>query len=114
MTNETRTDQQRKSIEVYCREVANAFNGAGLDKVAVLSKKVIECEWTQSAVKEDLFHALMRATCKHEDGTPKTSTTELSTTEVDLIYRNLDKWMGEQFGIHVPFPDRDYGAYGRE
>jgi hypothetical protein len=107
---EIRTEQQRKAIEVYCREVANAFNDAGYDKVAVLSKKAIPCEWTQPSVKEDLFRAVMRAVCRNEDGTPKTSTKQLSTKEVDLIYRNLDKWTGEQFGIHVPFPDRDYGA----
>ena len=101
-----RTDQQRKAIEVYCRNLADKFNEGGIDKQAVFERKSIPVPWTQEAVKEDLFKAVMNAICWNEDGTPKESTTELTTIEVSEVYKHLDKWTGEEWGIHVPWPDR--------
>jgi tagatose-1,6-bisphosphate aldolase len=100
----TRTDQQRKAIEVYCSLLAEAFTAAGYDKVAVLSKKAIPVSWNQDSVKADLFKTLMMALCYDKDGNPKTSTAKLDVMEVNEIYKHLDKWTGEQFGIHVEFP----------
>lgn len=34
----------------------------------------------------------------------KTSTTQLTTKEVDLVFDTINKYLGEKFGIHVPLP----------
>ena len=103
-----RTSQQQKAIEVYCDLLADAFNSAGLDLVAVLEKKQIGCDWDQDSVKNHLFKKVMSAVCYHDNGDPKESTTELNTNEVDKVYKHLDRWTGEQFGIHVPFPSEKF------
>jgi hypothetical protein len=94
-----RTDQQRKAIEVYCRELANKFNDAGFDKVHVLTQKQVPVSWTQESIKEDLFKEIMRALYPDKD-----STTELETSEVSVVYEHLNKWTSEKFNINLDFP----------
>lgn len=94
-----RTDQQRKAIEVYCRLLACALNEAGLDIRATL-KADFEIPWTQASVKELIWRQVQIA--MHKDK----STTQISPTEVDEIYRVIDRHMLERHGVDVPFPDR--------
>lgn len=97
-----RTDQQRKSIEVYCRELATALNDAGLDQRAVLAqmREGVEIPWRQESVKDSLFHPVMEAL------TGKTSTTKLLTDEVSRVYETLNRWTGQTFGVSVQFPEK--------
>lgn len=37
----------------------------------------------------------------------KDSTTELTTVEVDRVYEGLNKWIGERFHFHIPFPSNE-------
>lgn len=96
-----RTDQQRKSIEVLCREVAGALNDSGYDLKAVLSQKAIPVPCTQENIKENIFKPIELAMFG------KQSTTELNTSEVNEVYEVMNRWLGEKFGIHVPFPCED-------
>lgn len=96
-----RTDQQRKSIEVLCREVAGALNDAGYDLKAVLSQKVIPVPCTQENIKENIFKPIELAMFG------KQSTTELNTAEVNEVYEVMNRWLGEKFGVHVPFPQEE-------
>lgn len=97
--NDKRTDQQRKSIEVYCRELAKALNDAGYEMKAVLSVKSVDVPWTQKRVKDILWKEAVQLPMLG-----KTSTTELDTDEVDKVYRVLDRHISENFGVHVEFP----------
>ena len=96
---QTRTGQQRKAIEVYCRELAKAWRGAGLSVEFVLSK-TLDTEWTQELVKEAIFK---KATDRQFN---KKSTTQLEPQEVTKVYDIVNRFAG-QFGIHVPFPDKN-------
>lgn len=102
-----RTDQQNRALHLYCDHVADALNDGGFDKVAVLSQKAIPVLWTGEAVKEELFKSVMRAMCYDENGEPKESTTQLDKMEVDAVYRVLDRWLAEKFGVSVPFPSEE-------
>lgn len=97
-----RTDQQRKAIEVYCRELAKAFNAAGLDqrKVFEAMKEGVEIPWHQEAVKAEIWKRLQ------EWALGKESTTELEPAEVSKIYDIVNRWTSERFGVSVRFPDR--------
>ena len=97
-----RTDQQRKAIEVYCRELATALNDAGLDQRAVLAqmREGIEIPWSQESVKDTLWRRVQVAIIGKE------STTKLSTDEVSRVYDVLNRWTGQTFGVSVPFPDK--------
>lgn len=97
-----RSDQQRKSIEVYCREVAIALNDAGYDLHAILEKKQLPVSCTQENIKEVIFKAILKALFP-----PKISTTELTTGEVKEVYEHMAKWVNEEFGIYVPWPSEE-------
>lgn len=97
-----RTDQQRKAIEVYCRELATALNDAGLDQRAVLSqmREGVEIPWSQDTVKDTLWRRIQVAILGKE------STTKLGSDEVSRVYDVLNRWTGQTFGVSVPFPEK--------
>ena len=96
-----RTPQQQKAIEVFCHNVADALNDAGFDLKAVLKRKRIPVPCTQPNIKENVFKPIEKALFN------KTSTTQLTTGEVTEVYDVMNKWLGEQFEIHVPFPSEE-------
>ena len=97
-----RTDQQRKAIEVYCRELAEALNDGGYSVNAVMKVKKMEVPWTQDMVKELLFKHAMMTMYGH------TSTKDLKIDEVDKVYRTVDRHMNEYFHVSVEFPSEEY------
>lgn len=95
----TRTGQQRKAIEVYCRELASAFNDAGISVQEAL-QKTMECDWSQELVKAAIFRRAGISVCD------KKSTADLNTDEVSKVFETVNRFAA-QFGIHVPFPERE-------
>lgn len=98
-----RTDQQRKAIEVYCRELATALNDAGCDQRKVLAamKEGVEIPWSQESVKSSLWKGIQIAVVE------KQSTTQLTKDEVSEVYEILNRWTAQTFGVSVPFPERE-------
>ena len=94
-----RTPQQRKSLEVYCRLVAEAMNDAGYDFKKAIT---LEIAMTQALVKEYIFKRIMKA--MYPD---KTSTTELSTTEIQKVYEVMNANTANKFGISMDWPNDD-------
>lgn len=98
-----RSDQQRKAIEVYCRELAKALNDAGLDQRSVLAamSEGVEIPWRQESIKDVLWRRVQTAQ------TGKQSTTQLSRQEVGQIYEIVNRWTSDTFGVGVPWPERE-------
>ena len=93
-----RSDQQRKSIEVYCRNLSEALNNGGFtvnDQVVLR----LPVAWTQENVKELIFTQIMTALFPE-----KTSTTHLETDEVSEVYENLNRAIAERTGVSVAWP----------
>ena len=90
------------TIELLAVLVAEKFNDAGYDKVVVLTAKPIPVQWTQDAVKEDLFKEVMKALFPD-----KKSTTQLSKSEVNTVYERLNNWTDSEFNIFLDFPSED-------
>jgi hypothetical protein len=101
-TGTTRTNQQRKAIEVYCRELARALNDAGFDQrqIMAMMKEGACIPWGQESVKDSLWRPLQVALLQKE------STTDLERDEVSKVYDVLNNWVSSKTGIYVPFPDR--------
>jgi len=97
-----RTDQQRKAIEVYCRELAKTLNDAGLDQRAVFAKmkEGVDIPWSQDTVKDTLWRRIQVAILGKE------STTKLNADEVTRVYDTLNRWTGTTFGIAIQFPEK--------
>ena len=101
---DTRTAQQRKAIEVYCRLLMEAFNDAGLDMRKVLTKRV-DIPWNQELVKEYIWRDVQEPIVGHR------KTSELTTKQVSKIYDVINNFLANQFkddngqaAIYVPFP----------
>ena len=95
-----RSPQQRKALEVYCDMLATSLNNAGYsfnDNTIIR----LPVQFTQENVKETIFKGAMRGLYPDKD-----STTELSTTEIQSVYENLNLYTAEHWAISVPWPDK--------
>lgn len=102
-TNEKQRSQlQNNSLHLWLTLVASALNEQGLDVRQVLAKsKRQEIPWTMAAVKEHLWKPVQLA----YNG--KSSTIKASTTDYSVISDILNRTFSEQFGVYVPWPDRN-------
>jgi hypothetical protein len=101
MTEEKRTAQQRKSLELWCRKVAQSLNTAGMDVQHTLAVKEVSIPWSQELVKELLFRPIFKAISGEE------STAQADTKQYDLVYHTLVRHMGEKLGVVLPaWPDQ--------
>lgn len=95
-----RTDQQNKALHKYFELLAKELNDAGYS-VQLFLKHTVELDWNKDSVKELIWRPVQEALIK------KRSTTALDkVTEIDLIYEHINRHIGTNFGIHVPFPTR--------
>lgn len=80
--------------------LADELNFAGLDMKKTL-KPEIDIWWTPESIKNYLWRPIQKAM------TIKESTTELTTDEVNKIYKVLDKFTSEKHHIHLEFPSEN-------
>lgn len=104
---EYRTLAQNKGIHVYCGQLADMLNDAGLDMRTVL-KPSVDIPWTASNVKEFLWRPIQRASVG------KTSTRDLRKEEVTKIYDILSKHLNKTWGVNLSFPSQETKAYEEE
>lgn len=96
--DKTRTSPQNRSLHLFCSQLAEILNDAGLEMKKVL-KPSVDILWTGETVKDYLWRGIQQAYLG------KRSTTELSTAEVNKVYELLSRHLGEKFGLDVPeFP----------
>lgn len=95
-----RTLQQSKALHLYFTQLAEMLNDAGLDMRKVL-KPSISIPWTPQTIKENLWKPVM------EFQLQKSSTTEMTTKDIDEVYDVINKHIGEQFGISIEFPSQE-------
>lgn len=102
-----RTSLQNRSLHLYFRLLAEELNEAGFDMRRTL-REDIDIPWTPDTIKEYLWRKVQRTQFT------KTSTTKLTTKEITQIYETINRYIGEKFGIHVPFPSNEPPLYGTE
>ena len=95
---DVRTVQQNRAVHLYCKQVAEALNDNGHSVVAVLKPDI---QFSMITVKEQMFKPILTAL------RGKNSTTQMTTKEVDEVYHIMNKVLGEKWGIHIPFPDKE-------
>ena len=105
MTNpQQRTDQQRKAMYLYLKQLCDALNDAGFTIEKTLTKP-LEVDWTPHSVKEFLWNPVQHAICQVD------STTELSASQVTKVYENLNRHIANITGVHVEFPCKELLDY---
>ena len=95
-----RTTAQNSAIHLFCKMLANSFNDAGLDMLAVLKVKKVSVPWSMEKVKDVLWREIQEAMF----GTR--STTKLDTKQVSQVHDVLNRHTAENFGISLDFPSR--------
>jgi len=97
-----RTTQQNKSIHLWLTQVADELdkNGHTLQDV-VKSIKRAEIRPTMESLKEVMWKPLLLIMFN------KKSTTKMTTKEVDKIYDVANKFLADNFELHVPFPSQE-------
>ena len=98
-TTGKRTTRQNSALHVYCKEVAETLNDAGLDMRRTL-KADVDIPWTLNSVKEYMWRPVMTAM------TGKTSTRDLEKVEISKIYETMSRHLASNHAIMVEFPDR--------
>ena len=94
-----RTSSRNNAIHLYFQLLADELNCAGLPIKNVIGKYNIDLEWDTQSVKDLILRPIQKALLH------KSSTTELSKQEdIDKVYDHINRFIGESFGIHVPFP----------
>ena len=109
-TGRQRTYIQNAAIHVFCREIAEALNNAGYE-TSVRSRALkgeIEVPWTQDSVKELIWRPVQMKLYPDKD-----STVKLQRTEVSEVAEVITRYLGERFGLHVPFPNRKAEGFDR-
>ncbi len=95
-----RTLTQNAALHVYFKLLSDTLNDAGLDMKKVL-KPTVDIPWTPKAIKDFIWRPIMKAQLG------KTSTTEMSTVDIDSVFETINRHLGEKLGVHEPFPSYD-------
>lgn len=92
-----RTLKQNRALHKFFAILAKELNESGLDMRVVL-KPEVDIPWSTETVKEYLWRPLQKIQLL------KSSTTELSTKDIDEVFDTLNRLLGEKFGKHIDFP----------
>ena len=102
-----RTLKQNKALHLWFTQLAQNLNDHGMDMRRTL-KPGVDIPWTPETVKEYIFRPIMRAQLN------KSSTTELTTKEIDAVFDTISKYLGENIGVHQDFPSIETMLYERQ
>lgn len=99
-----RTSTQNSALHKYFELLADELNLAGYDMKKTL-KPTVDIPWDRDTVKDYLWRPIQEAMLQ------KGSTTELTTAEVDKVYKVLDRHLAEKLGVSIRFPSTDPEMY---
>lgn len=98
MTKERqRTLSQNKAIHLMFEHIAQELNDAGLELSESLPRDMY-IPWSRVTVKEILWKTAMKKQFM------KKSTTEMTTSEVNLIFETVARFLAGELGIEIEFP----------
>ena len=94
-----RTNTQNNALHLYLSQVAEALDREGHTMQDVVKAiRRAEIRPTPAALKEVVWKPLQEILYA------KKSTTELTKQEIDPVYEAMNKWLGQEFHLHIPFP----------
>lgn len=101
-TGKQRSKKQQAALEIWCRQVSEALNDAGLDQRKFL-KPSIAIPWDDRgrSFKDLVWRPVQRAI------TGRDSTTEPERSEYPKIYEIINMHMASEHGISVPWPEKE-------
>lgn len=101
MTEKIRTNQQNKSMHLYFQQIANLLNEHGVDLKTLLEAFREEDQPISGNNIKDIFKSVLFR--MHG----KTTTTEMTTQELNEVLEPFYKTIGELTGEHIDFPSQE-------
>ena len=92
-----RSLQQNNAMWLYWKNLADAFNDAGLDMKKVLNDEV-DIPWNEDLIKEHIWGKIQELLVGH------TKTSKLESKQVSEIYDIVNRRVAQNHGVNVPFP----------
>ena len=96
----TRSSNQNKALHKWLDELALELNNRGLDMRTVL-KPEVEIPWDGKLLKKHVFHPIEEAMLE------KTSTADLTTSEVSKVVDVINRHLLQKFDVSLPFPSEE-------
>ena len=93
----TRTNQQNRSLHLFCKQVADELNAAGLDMEKTL-KHGTAVPWTMELVKALIWSVVQEAI------TGEAATSKQKRDAYGQVYEIVNRHLGSTFGVHVAWP----------
>ena len=101
-----RTSEQSRALYLFCQQLADALNDAGLDQRKVL-KPSYQIPWTKQAIHDHVWIPLQEAMY----GTNSTMFLH-KTGQIDTIHKTIMRMLGEKWGLpYIDFPHDPKKAY---
>ena len=92
-----RTTQQNKSLHKYFEMMSEVLNDGGYG-VQVVLKETPELDWNAHIFKETIWRRIQKKK------TGKTSSAELESGELQIVWEETNRFLGQKFGVHCAFP----------
>lgn len=95
----TRTTSQNKAIHKLFTDVATEMLAQGIERKTVVEDLGSYTVPIDAAFMKEVWRSIQYTQ------TGKMSTTQLETAEVDKVYETFNRFLADNYGIHVPFPN---------
>lgn len=99
-TGKQRSLTQNKCLHLYCQQLADALNDAGLDFRQTI-KDGVDVPWTPELAKDYLWRPIQKAM------TGKDSTTKPERGQYSEIYDVLNRHISGKMGVYVAWPSKE-------
>lgn len=96
-----RTLSQNAALHLYFSQLAAELNAAGIDQKLFID----HLKGWEVPITADFLKQIWKIKQEKMFGTD--STTELKTHQVTEVYETVNKFVGQQFGVHTAFPSLD-------
>lgn len=95
--------QQRKSLELYCTQMAGVLDSSGFEVTDGVVLK-LPVRWTHDNFRENVFKAAMSAMYPHIQSTTHK---EFDSEKLTEVYKQVDLIVSSRTGISLPFPSEE-------
>lgn len=94
----SRTVKQNASLWLYLDSVSEKLNSAGFEMVVKIAGKEVDIPWNKDTLKAVVWDGIMLKMFN------KSSTTELTTTEIQEVYEVMNRFTSDKFGVGMDWP----------
>lgn len=96
-----RTTQQNKSLHKLFGEIATELLNAGVERRTIVEDLDSYSVPIDPSFVKEIWRAIQYSQ------TLKTSTKDLTTAEIDRVHETFNRFMADNYAIHIPFPSME-------